>query len=134
MPITELRIEGLRTIEKIRLPLEGLTVLIGENGSGKSSIIEACEILRRATGPRFMDELHAIHGGLAGLLRQGAKRLLIGVTIRPDEKEIDDVITGGAPSEQIEYDLVVAETGALEEVTRLGRAWGPTMPSGARLI
>ncbi|MFL5356783.1 AAA family ATPase [Archangium sp.] len=54
MPITELRIEGLRTIEKLHLKLDGLTVLIGENGSGKSSIIEACELLRRATSERFL--------------------------------------------------------------------------------
>jgi hypothetical protein len=54
VPITELRIEGLRTIEKVRLRLDGLTVLIGDNGTGKSSILEACEILRRATGRRFM--------------------------------------------------------------------------------
>ena len=84
MPITELRIEGLRTIERIRLPLDGLTVLIGDNGTGKSSILEACEILRRATGPRFMDELHGMHGGLTSLLRQGAPRLLLGVSVRPD--------------------------------------------------
>jgi len=82
VPITELRIEGLRTLEKIRLELDGLTVLIGDNGAGKSSILEACEILRRATGRRFMDELYGIHGGLTALLRQGAPRLMIGVTIR----------------------------------------------------
>lgn len=81
MPITELRIEGLRTIEKIRLDLDGLTVLIGDNGTGKSTIIEACEILRRATGRRFLDELYGIHGGLTALLRQGAPRLLLGVTV-----------------------------------------------------
>lgn len=94
VPITEIRIEGLRTIEQARLTLDGLTVLIGENGSGKSSLIEACEILRRATGERFLDELYGIHGGLTALMRQGAPRLSLGVTVRPVRGEVpgDDVV------------------------------------------
>jgi predicted ATPase len=121
VPITELRIEGLRTIEKLRLTLDGLTVLIGDNGTGKSSILEACEILRRATGPRFMDELHGIHGGLTSLLRQGAQRLVIGVTVRPDPAEIDETIFATIPAEHLEYDLVLSQSGAFasfEEVVR----------------
>jgi predicted ATPase len=115
MPITELRIEGLRTIEKIRLPLDGLTVLIGENGSGKSSILEACEILRRATGPRFMDELYSIHGGLSGLLRQGAKRLLLGVTLQLDEAERSHDL-------DLEYDLILVSDGAFATIEEHVRA------------
>jgi predicted ATPase len=87
MPITELRIEGLRTIKKLRLKLDGLTVLIGDNGAGKSSIIEACEILRRATSERFIDEFYRIHGGLPALLRQGASQLELGVTIQLKREE-----------------------------------------------
>jgi predicted ATPase len=86
--ITELRIEGLRTIERLKLPLRGLTVLIGENGSGKSSILEACEILRRAAGSRFIDELHAIHGGTFNLLRHDASELKLGVTVEGDEPSL----------------------------------------------
>jgi recombinational DNA repair ATPase RecF len=51
MAITELRIYGLRTLADVRLSLRDLTVLIGGNGSGKSSIIEACELLRKARAP-----------------------------------------------------------------------------------
>jgi len=82
MPITELRIEGMRTIERIRLGLDGLTVLIGDNGSGKSSILEACEILRRAASPSFLDDFHRIHGGLSALLRRGATKLVLGATVQ----------------------------------------------------
>lgn len=113
MPITELRIEGLRTIEKLRLKLDGLTVLIGDNGSGKSSILEGCEILRRATGEHFMGELHTIHGGLRALLRQGAPALKLGVTMRPQGRE--PVI------KSVEYDLVLTPSGSfarLEEKIR----------------
>jgi predicted ATPase len=106
MPITELRIEGLRTIEKLRLKLDGLTVLIGENGSGKSSIIEACELLRRATGERFLDELYSIHGGLTSLLRQGASRLVLGVTVRPSGPKYSHLFSS------VEYDLVLSPSGS----------------------
>ncbi len=105
MPITELRIEGLRTIQKLRLKLDGLTVLIGENGSGKSSIIEACELLRRATSDRFLDEFYSIHGGLTTLLRQGASKLVLGVSVRPDGPHSREYAT-------IEYDLILSPGGS----------------------
>jgi predicted ATPase len=38
--ITELRVQGVRTLADVRLRLDGLTVLIGDNGSGKSTLIE----------------------------------------------------------------------------------------------
>lgn len=128
VPITELRIEGLRTIEKIRLKLDQLTVLIGENGSGKSSIIEACEILRRVTGPRFLEELYGIHGGLTSLLRQGASRLVMGVTVRPERNVSDEMLPPSAEApehkrlEIIEYDLALVPSGSfamIEESLRI---------------
>lgn len=78
--ITEIRIEGLRTIERLELKLEGLMVLIGENGTGKSTILEACELLRRVASERFLDELHEIHRGRQ-MLRRGAAHLRLGVTV-----------------------------------------------------
>lgn len=69
----------MRTLENLRLPLGGLLALIGGNGTGKSSILEACEILRRAAGERFLDELHTIHGGRM-LLRAGSATLGLGIT------------------------------------------------------
>ncbi|MEO7330515.1 MAG: AAA family ATPase, partial [Minicystis sp.] len=119
MPITELRIEGLRTIEKVRLRLDGLTVLIGDNGTGKSSILEACEILRRATGPRFLDEFHGIHGGLTSLLRQGATRLQIGIEVRPSEDELEQygfqsLHEYGAQA--IAYNLIMISEGAFASI------------------
>lgn len=97
--VTELRIEGLRSIESLRLPLQGLTVLIGENGSGKSSIIEACEILRAAARPEFSRTFHGIHGGLYSLLRRGSTLLSLGARIEGD---------GGPP---LEYDVTIGDAG-----------------------
>lgn len=81
--ITQLRISGLRTIADLTLDLRGLTVLIGDNGTGKSTIIEALELLRLAAKPvAFVpDIVSRAHGGLATLLRRGAELLRLGVTI-----------------------------------------------------
>jgi predicted ATPase len=98
MPITELRVAGLRTLEDVRLPLRGLSVLIGDNGSGKSSLFEACKILQRAVWSTFLQQFHHLHGGLA-LLRVGAPRLRLGVTVE-------------SPSGPLLYDLSLAPRGA----------------------
>jgi predicted ATPase len=82
--ITELTIEGMRSIARLTLPLRGLTVLIGENGAGKSTIVEACEILRRVPRGQFPDELNQIHGGTFSLLRHGASELRLGVRVEGD--------------------------------------------------
>lgn len=73
--------QGLRTLADVTLRLGGLTVLIGDNGSGKSSLLEACEILRRAAGESFTDEFQQIHGGAAGLFRFGATQLKLSVRV-----------------------------------------------------
>jgi predicted ATPase len=85
--IAELRIAGLRTIEDLKLPLTGLTVMVGENGAGKSSIIEACRLLRSAARVEFMSAFHGVHGGMYGLLRHGARRLTVGARIESDDGE-----------------------------------------------
>ncbi|MCX4243382.1 AAA family ATPase [Paraliomyxa miuraensis] len=81
--ITQLRISGLRAIEDLTLALHGLTVLIGDNGTGKSSILEALELLRLAAKPIsfVQDVVSRGHGGMPALLRRGANELKLGVTI-----------------------------------------------------
>ena len=82
--ITRLTIEGMRSIARLDLPLDGLTVLIGENGSGKSTILEACELLRRASSQSFLGEVNNLHGGSSRLLRHGAQDLKLGVMLEGD--------------------------------------------------
>lgn len=80
MRIREIEIENVRTIRKLGLRLSGLVVLIGENGSGKSSIIEAVELLRRIGAGTFDPDFRNIHGGGELVLRRGATHLSLAVT------------------------------------------------------
>jgi predicted ATPase len=60
--ITCIRIRGFKCLDDVELRLsDGPTVLIGANGSGKSAIVEACQILSRLAGPQALDELMNLH-------------------------------------------------------------------------
>jgi len=45
MRLKEVQIENFRGIRSLRLPLDGLTVLIGENNTGKSTVLEAIRLV-----------------------------------------------------------------------------------------
>ena len=80
--IKSISVSGIRTLDDFKLDLnDGLTVLIGENGSGKSTIVEACELLRRVTNQNFLSEFNQIHGGEPLLLRKGAADIKLGTEI-----------------------------------------------------
>jgi putative ATP-dependent endonuclease of OLD family len=53
MKLVEVNIQNFRGIRSLRLPLDGLTVLIGENNAGKSTVLEAIKlVLTRGFGSR----------------------------------------------------------------------------------
>jgi len=53
MKLAEIKIENFRGIHLLHLPLDGLTVLIGENNTGKSTVLEAIRlVLTRGFGLR----------------------------------------------------------------------------------
>lgn len=87
--ITRVRIKNVRAIEYVDLELSrSLTVLIGENGSGKSTILECLELLRRAADPSFMEHFYNRHGGMPALLRKGSAVLELGVVVEDDEQRL----------------------------------------------
>lgn len=103
--ITRVRVEGMRTLADVTLDLSGgLTVLIGENGSGKSSLIEALEILRRASSEAFLEQLQKVHGGVGPLLRFGATSLKLAVS----------ACVGGRFGRDVEYRLSLGSGGNIE--------------------
>ncbi len=76
--ITEITIRGMRCVKDLTLPLTGMNVLIGDNGSGKSTIVEACEILRKSMHSDFYNYFHSVHGGFPAM---GNHQVDVGVRI-----------------------------------------------------
>ena len=76
--VTRIDIEGFRVVDKLSLELRPLNVLIGENGSGKSTVLEAFELIRKAatmSGDQFISDLHNLHGGVR-MFRGGGPGLM----------------------------------------------------------
>jgi predicted ATPase len=67
MRFTELRIEGYRSLVNIILPLRSLNVMIGPNGSGKTSVLEVFQLLKDATQENLAEALERL-GGLSAVL------------------------------------------------------------------
>ncbi len=105
--ITRVKIQDVRAIASLTLDISPMTVLIGENGSGKSTILEVLEILRKAADPRLIDQLYKIHRGPAGLLRKGSSAMRLGVVVEDSE--------GVAPGLEFEFEL--ADLGSGFEVS-----------------
>jgi predicted ATPase len=103
--LVEIRVQGMRALADVRLPLGGLTVLIGDNGTGKSSLVEAFELLRAAARPGplpgsfLRDQILAGHGGLGALLRVGSPALAISARI-------------AGPGGEAEYRVALAPRGS----------------------
>jgi predicted ATPase len=92
-------IENFRSIKALELDLRPMRVLIGENGGGKSSILECFEILRKAAEPRFFDQLDRVHGGTISMQRQGATvvHLRARIELKSYGQVIYSISFGGQP-------------------------------------
>lgn len=126
--ITQIRIKNIRAIENMTLDLGPLTVLIGENGSGKSTIIEALELLRKAAEPSFFEQFYSVHRGMPGLLRLGANDLELGLVIedvarqKPHlEYRVSLASRGAGATVDSEYLLVGKAPGISETVPLIER-------------
>ncbi|MFF2927677.1 biotin transporter BioY [Streptomyces celluloflavus] len=76
--VTELRLSAFKAHRNVTLPLGPLTLLSGESGSGKSSALQAYEILARlGSGERLARAVEVVAGGASACVPAGA---------RPDEQ------------------------------------------------
>ncbi|MFZ4508391.1 MAG: AAA family ATPase [Fimbriimonas sp.] len=91
MPVTELRVEGYRSIRSLTLPMKRVNVIVGPNGCGKSNLYQAIGLLRAAAEGTLARTL-VREGGMpsvlwAGPRKDGPVRLKIGVSF--DEYDYD---------------------------------------------
>jgi predicted ATPase len=68
--IEEIRLQNFRAFESARLTLSDLTFLVGRNGAGKSSILDAVEFVREALTDSLPNALDR-RGGFLGIKRAG---------------------------------------------------------------
>src|SRR5260370_26161223 len=85
MAITELNVEGYRSIRKVELKLRPINVLVGPNGVGKTNLCRAMFLLA-AAGAGQLARTIVEEGGMpsvlwAGPRKKGAVRLILGVTL-----------------------------------------------------
>jgi predicted ATPase len=91
--IEELRLAGFRAFENARLDLDDLTILVGRNGAGKSTIIDAFEFLRDALSDSLENALER-RGGILALANKASrtkKELSIAVRVRLSPEYIDEI-------------------------------------------
>lgn len=119
--LTSLRIRNVRSFDSLDLDLGSLTVLIGENGTGKSSIAECVEILRRTRGTEFFTEWLTLFGGIDGLARDRAKPLTLGcrLEVAPAESSV---------KEWLDYEICIGPGGIASERAHMSPRPGHARP------
>ncbi len=70
--IEELRLRGFRAFENARLTLDDLTVLVGRNGAGKSTILDAFDFMREALSDSLENAVER-RGGIQALFHKGPR-------------------------------------------------------------
>ena len=73
--ITRIKIEGFRRLRNVETQMSKFMVLIGANGSGKTSFLDALEILSASASGKLSDTLSDA-GGISSLLTRGKSNTL----------------------------------------------------------
>ncbi len=124
LPLRAIEIENYRSIRKLYLPVERLTVLVGRNGVGKSNLYRALELLQRAAAGTITRAL-VEEGGIESAFWAGKRRDgdLARIRLRAIFDELDYAIEIGTPAPIDEAALTPAEPMAKAEELRslLGR-------------
>jgi predicted ATPase len=96
MTLAAMEIAGYRSIRQLRFPVRRLSVLVGDNGAGKTNLYRSLELLRAAATGSLASEI-ARDGGLASLFwagdrKAGEQRLILDATL-------EDIALGPGASE-----------------------------------
>lgn len=69
--VKEIRIEGFRRLQKVEVEMRPLMVMIGANGVGKTSFLDAVSLLSSSAGGALNCKLSDL-GGVADILTRGS--------------------------------------------------------------
>ncbi len=111
-------VKGFRRLENINLEMRDLTVMIGANGSGKTSFLDILSILSASANGNLLEKLQD-KGGLNEILTRGrAEKLEIGLWIKSTEQETLNYSLRIAPSHssyKIELEELTKQINSLVE-------------------
>ncbi|MGV3615987.1 MAG: AAA family ATPase [Fimbriimonas sp.] len=94
MPVTELRIEGYRSVRALTLPLKRANIVLGPNGCGKSNLYQAISLLRHAAAGTLAKAL-GDEGGMPSVLWAGPRKsgpVLLKLGVSLDEYDYELVL------------------------------------------
>lgn len=78
MFISELHVQGYKRLRDVKLPLGPLTVLIGPNACGKTSVLEVLDLLRASAQASLGEQL--VHlGGISSIASRGVSPAVLGL-------------------------------------------------------
>src|SRR5260370_41624887 len=77
----ELSIQGFRRLSDVRLPLRSLSVMIGANGTGKTSVLDVLSLLASSAQSRLNVSISELSGLASILTYDKAEELGLGITM-----------------------------------------------------
>ena len=103
----KIRIRGYRRLFDVEIEMRPLTVVLGANGSGKSSFLDAWSLLAASCRSQLAEKLSEYHGLNEILTRNHAQSLQFDVTM-----------SSGEHHTPLEYDVEIAPKGAFYEIAQ----------------
>lgn len=110
--VEEIRLQNYRALDNARLGLSDLTLLVGRNGAGKSSVLDAVEFIREAVTDNLPNALDR-RDGFEGVFRKGApagERLGLAVVMS---------VTVATRAVRMLYGFELGPDGRIEEALRV---------------
>jgi predicted ATPase len=122
--LEHISIKGFRRLQNIDLEMRNLVVMIGANGSGKTSFLDVFSLLSASANGRLQDTLQ-LKGGLNEILTRGKAKTL----------EID--VSMAVPNNQpLQYNLTISPQGLSYQITTetLTKHSNPNQPEPFKYI
>lgn len=89
MAIRTVAAQGYRSLRRVHLPLDDLTVFIGANGVGKTNLYKALRLLQASALGTFSQEI-AAEGGMSAALWAGVRRAREPVRLKLSAEIVED--------------------------------------------